>query len=295
MCSSDLLNTPDWLWRQMAAFGEDTARAIAGVHLLEPPLDLSIASDVEAWATRLDAEVLPTGSLRLRGGGAVPELAGFAEGKWWVQDAAAALPARLLLHNLAQGARVADLCAAPGGKTAQLAAAGMLVTAVDRDARRLDRVRENLTRLHLNATLVAADAATWKPPQPFDAVLLDAPCTATGTIRRNPDIAWHKDEASALALARVQDALLQAAANMLAPRGSLVYCVCSLDRREGLERVAKFLSQRPDFRRVPVAANEVGGLPELITGDGDLRTLPAHLADRGGMDGFYAARLTRAG
>jgi 16S rRNA (cytosine967-C5)-methyltransferase len=189
------LDTPDWLWDAWtAAYGEAAARAIASSHLGEPPLDLSVRGDGPAraaWAGKLDAEVLPNGTLRLPPGrGEVTRLAGYDEGAWWVQDAAAALPARLL--GPVEGRRVIDLCAAPGGKTAQLAAAGAEVTAVERSASRLAQLRENLARLGLEATTVAADATTWRPRDPADAVLLDAPCSATGTLRRHPDIAHLK-------------------------------------------------------------------------------------------------------
>ncbi len=289
------LNTPDWLWRQLVAeVGEARARAIAEVHLHEPPLDLSVAGNAADWAAQLSAVVLPTGSLRVVSHGAVDGLPGFAEGAWWVQDAAAALPARLLLHATpgAQGALVADLCAAPGGKTAQLAAAGARVSAVDRDDARLARVGENLRRLRLPATLIAADARQWQAPHPFDAVLLDAPCTATGTIRRNPDVPWHKDAKSALDLAPVQEALLAAAARMLRPGGVLVYCVCSLDPREGRERAEAFLAAHPAFQRLPIAHDEVANL-DVVSAEGDLRTYPHHLAEQRGMDGFFAARFKR--
>jgi 16S rRNA (cytosine967-C5)-methyltransferase len=286
------LNLPEWMWRSWcAAYGEVTVRAIAAAHLLEPPLDVSVKGDPAAWAERLGAELLPTGSLRRAGGGAVPELEGYGEGAWWIQDAAAALPVRLL-GDMA-GSHVVDLCAAPGGKTCQLAAAGAAVTAVDRSDKRLQRVRANLDRLGLHAELVAADAAAWQPERQPDAVLLDAPCSATGTLRRHPDIAWLKGEADVLKLAEVQFMLLRSAARMLRPRGILVYCVCSLQPEEGPAVIARALAEGLPLRRVPVRAEEVGGLAELLTGDGDVRTLPSHLAERGGMDGFYACRLER--
>jgi 16S rRNA (cytosine967-C5)-methyltransferase len=291
---SPRLDTPDWLWRAWhAAYGPETARAIAEAHQHEAPLDLTLkpGEDAAVWAARLGAEVLPTGSLRLAQHDVrVPDLPGFAAGAWWVQDAAAALPARLL--GVRPGDRVIDLCAAPGGKTAQLAAAGAQVTAVERAPDRAARLRENLARLGLAAAVVEADAATWRPPEPADAVLLDAPCTATGTIRRHPDILRNKRAADVGALAAVQDALLANAAAMLRPGGRLVYAVCSLQPEEGEGALARAaaLPLRPD----PVAPAELPGLAEAITRTGVLRTTPALWAGRGGMDGFFAARLIRA-
>lgn len=287
-------NTPKWLWLDwVATYGEATARAIAEAHLNEAPLDLTLrpGADPAEWATKLDAEVLPTGSLRRRAGGSVAELPGFADGQWWVQDAAAALPARLL--GDVSGQRVIDLCAAPGGKTLQLAAAGAEVTAVDRSARRLRRVTENLGRLGLSATVVDADAKTWRPAHLADAVLLDAPCSATGTIRRHPDVARHKTPDDVDALSATQQALLRAATEMVKPGGLIVYCTCSLQAEEGPAQIATALDLDLPVERVAIAAAEVGGLDELITADGDLRTLPCHLPGKGGLDGFFAARLRR--
>ncbi|MEX0814130.1 MAG: RsmB/NOP family class I SAM-dependent RNA methyltransferase, partial [Dongiaceae bacterium] len=213
------------------------------------------------------------------------------EGAWWVQDAAAALPARLL--GPVAGLRVVDLCAAPGGKTAQLAAAGADVTAVDRSAARLERLAANLARLHLTARIVAADAAQWRPPAPAEAVLLDAPCTATGTIRRHPDIPWLKTADDLAKLVPLQDRLLAAAVEMTAPGGVLVYCVCSLQPEEGPQRIAALLAAGAPVAPLPIDPAEIGGLAEAITGTGELRTLPCHLAGLGGLDGFYAARLRR--
>ncbi len=289
------LNTPDWLWRAWtAAYGEATAHAIAGAHLQEPPpLDLTPRADPHAWAGVLDAEVLPTGTLRRPGGGNVADLPGYAEGAWWVQDAGATLPARLL--GDVAGRRVLDLAAAPGGKTAQLAAAGARVTAVDRGDSRNARVRQNLDRLGLEAEVVTADATEWRPDAPADAVLLDAPCTATGTLRRNPDVAHLKTPDAVRAATDLQDALLEAAAAMTAPGGTLVYCVCSLQPEEAEQRVAAFLERHPGAARRPVTADEAAGRADWLTPDGDLRTLPCHLAERGGMDAFYAARLVMPG
>lgn len=286
------LNTPDWLWQSwLGAYGETTARAIAEAHLHEAPTDISVATDPTLWAERLDAELLPTGSLRRPAGGDIARLPGFTEGAWWVQDMAAALPARLLGDM--QGKDVADLCAAPGGKALQLATAGARVTAVDRSARRLERFRQNLERLHLAATIVAADVAGWQPGQQFDGVLLDAPCTATGTLRRHPDGLRLKGPGDVAALADQQAALLRAAVALTRPGGTLVYCVCSLEAEEGPRQVERLLAAGLPVRRLPIAAAEVGGLSELITPEGDLRTLPCHLADKGGMDAFFAARFQR--
>ncbi len=288
------LNTPGWLWRSWrGAYGEATARAIAEAHLAEPPLDITVKRHAEGWARRLDAQILPTGTLRRALGGAVEDLDGYAQGDWWVQDAAAVLPARLL--GDVAGETVIDLCAAPGGKTAQLAAAGAHVVAVDHSAPRLDRLRQNLARLGLAAETIAADATRWRPPAPVRFVLLDAPCSATGTIRRHPDIPHLKKPTDVRRLAALQDRLLDAAYPMLAPGGTLVYCVCSLEPEEGPKRIEAVGTRAPGLERVAITADEIGGLSELVTGDGDLRILPCHLADRGGLDGFFVARLRRIG
>jgi 16S rRNA (cytosine967-C5)-methyltransferase len=286
------LNTPDWLWRSwVAAYGETVCRAIAEAHLAEPPLDLTVPVDGARWAALLGANVLPTGTLRRAAGGAVSELPGYGEGAWWVQDAAAALPARLL--GDVAGRTVVDICAAPGGKTAQLAAAGARVIAVDRSATRLKRLEENLRRLKLTAETVAADGAEWRPQAPLPFVLLDAPCASTGAIRRHPDVPRLKTPQDVARLTVAQDRLLAAASLMLAPGGVLVYCVCSLEAEEGPERVAALMAMGAPVKRLPIKPSEVSGLVELITADGDLRTLPCHLPNVGGMDGFYAARLVR--
>ena len=294
------LDTPDWLLaRWTASYGAATAHAIAAANGNEGALDLTVKSDPEFWAAKLGGRVLPTGSVRTIAHGAVTALPGFAEGAWWVQDAAAALPARLF--GDIRGRRVADLCAAPGGKTAQLAAAGALVTAVDRAPARMTRLADNLARLSLAAELVCADAAAWAPEQQFDAVLLDAPCSATGTIRRHPDIPWLKSEADIVKLAGLQRRLIERAAALIKPGGTLVYCTCSLQPEENETIVADVLARDPSLRRAPIAAAEVFGHAfdhgEFITKDGDLRTLPCQLPDAdsrlSGLDGFYAARLVK--
>jgi 16S rRNA (cytosine967-C5)-methyltransferase len=291
-----VLDTPGWLLaRWIKTYGEPTARAIAAANGHEPALDVTVKSDAETWAARLNGRMLPTGTVRTIAHGTVTALPGFAEGAWWVQDAAAALPARLF--GDLSGRRVADLCAAPGGKTAQLAASGARVTAVDRAEARLNRVRENLARLSLHAELVCADVAAWNPEQTFDAVLLDAPCSSTGAIRRHPDVPWLKRAADIAALSRVQAQLLEHALALTRSGGTLIYCTCSLEPEENEEVVAALLARDSGVRRVPITAGEVFGRAEFISPDGDLRTLPCQLPDPdsrlAGLDGFYATRLEK--
>lgn len=293
---ADRLNTPDWLFESWTeTYGEDQARAIASAHKREAALDLTVKQDPEAWAQRLEGAVVGAGTVRLSKKGAVDKLEGFEDGAWWVQDAAASLPARLL--GDISGKRVADLCAAPGGKTAQLAAAGANVTAVDISKSRLKRVSENLDRLNLAAEIVASDLREWEPAEPFDAILLDAPCSATGTIRRHPDVPWIKRPRDIEKLAEIQAELLRRVSGWLKPGGMLVYCTCSLERSEGEGQIGAFLSDVPGFEVVPVLPKEIGGLSQCITPEGYLRTLPCHLTDTeniaGGLDGFFAARLKR--
>jgi 16S rRNA (cytosine967-C5)-methyltransferase len=287
------LDTPDWLMaRWVASYGADTARAIAVANGQEPALDLTVKRDPEHWAEKLGGRVLPTGSVRAIVHGPVSQLPGFGDGAWWVQDAAAALPAKLL--GDVAGQTVADLCAAPGGKTAQLAAAGARVVAVDRAAGRLERLKQNLARLRLAAEVIEANVAQWHAG-PFDAVLLDAPCSSTGTIRRHPDIPWLKGEGDIAALAALQRRLLAQAMTLVKPGGTLVYCTCSLEPEEGVEVVRELLTGNPSVQRRPIAADEID--PAWLTPEGDLRTLPYHLGDAdsrmAGIDGFYAARLHR--
>ena len=291
-CDPLAINTPEWLaarWR--SAFGEAAARAIAVAHLKEPPLDLSVRSDAAGWAERLGGIVLPTGTVRLAGARAVTDLPGFSDGAWWVQDCAASLPAMLL--GARAGERVLDLCAAPGGKTAQLAVSGAQVTAVDRSAPRMARLRDNLARLGLSADCHVGDAETFTAPV-FERVLLDAPCSATGIIRRHPDVAWNKTLADVATLADLQSRLLDRAWTLLAPGGTLVFATCSLEREEGEHQIAAFLSRTMQARLVSIAAEEIGGMAEMITAEGYLRALPSHLAELGGCDGFFAARLVKS-
>src|SRR6516165_8222795 len=288
-------DTPPWLMARWArSYGQETAHAIAAAYGQEPALDFSVKDDAGSWADRLGGRMLPTGSVRARVHGAAAHLAGYAEGTWWVQDAAAALPTRLL--GDVAGSTVADLCAAPGGKTAQLAAAGAKVVAVDRAEGRLERLRQNLARLKLEAEIVHADVLDWRAG-PFDRVLLDAPCSSTGTIRRHPDIPWIKRESDIAALASVQRRLMARAAELVKPGGLLVYCTCSLEPEGGIEIVRDLLAGGAPLVRRPIEPGEAEIPAEWLTAEGELRTLPCHLADpdptMAGLDGFYAARLER--
>jgi 16S rRNA (cytosine967-C5)-methyltransferase len=290
-------NIPPWLFaRWRADYGDGAAKRIADASLEEAALDISVKSDPQGWIEQLGGRVLPTGSLRLAPAGRIEALPGYDAGAWWVQDAAAALPAQLF--GDITGKRVADLCAAPGGKTAQLVAMGAHVTAVDMRPERLKRLAQNLERLALDCTTVAADAASWSPEQTFDAVLLDAPCTATGTIRRHPDILHLKRESDVAGLAPLQERLLNNAAKLVSQGGTLIYCVCSLEHAEGEHQVARFLERHSNFERWPVKPGDFGIEAEWLTAQGELRTLPFHLAGEGanpgGLDGFYAARLVRS-
>jgi 16S rRNA (cytosine967-C5)-methyltransferase len=283
---------PSWLFaRWQAAFGDAGARAIAAAIANEPDTDLTSKdpADTEALAALLEGTVLPGGSIRTARRGDLAEWPAFAEGRWWVQDAGAAIPARLL--NIQPGQTALDLCAAPGGKTLQLAAAGVSVVAIDRSPDRLKRVSENLARMNLTAEVVAADARTWADKRTFDAVLLDAPCSATGTFRRHPDVLWAAAPGDIASLAGVQIRMLDSAAGRVKPGGRLVYCVCSLEPEEGEAQIRGFLARHPDFSLEPVAAGEGGAPADSVSPEGWLRILPHHL--EGGIDGFFAARMIR--
>jgi 16S rRNA (cytosine967-C5)-methyltransferase len=296
---AETLDIPPWLLQRWTAhYGEATAKEIALAIGHEPSLDLTVKSDASQWAARLHGELLPLGTVRTLLQGSVTMLPGFSEGQWWVQDAAAALPARLF--GDIKGKTIADFCAAPGGKTAQLAQAGANVTALDRSPARIARLKDNLTRLSLPAEAVVADATEWQNGNAdgFDGILIDAPCTSTGTIRRHPDVAWLRQEADIAALTALQRRLLQKAAHLLRPGGTLVYCTCSLEPEEGEAQIAALLAADSGLKRVPIAAHEVAGLTDILTADGDLRTLPCHLPHDdprlAGLDGFYAARLVKS-
>ncbi len=283
---------PDWLRGALQnAYGAKVTQAIEAAHLVPTPLDLTLRGPCPEG---LAGELLPTGSLRLHDPGQISALPGYAEGAWWVQDAAAALPARLL-SDMA-GARVLDLCAAPGGKTMQLAAMGMEVTALDISAARMARLRDNLTRTGLQAELVVADALDWRPDTPFDAILLDAPCSATGTIRRHPELPFLRKREQVTQLRALQAALLDRALDpaqgLLRAGGRVVYCTCSLLPSEGEDQIRAALGRHP-ARALPA------DLPELPaawrTTEGGLRTRPDFWPERGGIDGFFIAALQHEG
>lgn len=285
---------PDWLYaRWRAAYGEAAAERLAAKIVEEPPTDLSLRDPAEATALAeaLEGVVLPGHTVRTPKRGDLAAWPGFAEGRWWVQDAAAALPARLLAPE--PGQTVLDLCAAPGGKTLQLAAMGASVTALDRSPDRLVRVGENLERMKLKAEIVHADAGRWDDPRAFDAVLLDAPCSATGTYRRHPDVLWTSKPTDIAPLAMEQARLLDAAAGRVKPGGRLIYCVCSLETEEGEGQIAGFLARRPEMRLDPIQPGEGGAPIEALRADGTLRLLPSMDPPAGGLDGFYIARFRR--
>ncbi|MEP7452475.1 RsmB/NOP family class I SAM-dependent RNA methyltransferase [Phyllobacterium sp. SB3] len=290
-------NVPEWFEQTLiAAYGKDKAKAILDIQAKEPPIDLTVKGNMAEWAEKLGGIALPTGSVRLGTvEGSLTELPGFAEGEWWVQDTAASLPAKLF--GDIKGQRVADLCAAPGGKTAQLAHAGANVTALDLSANRLKRLRGNLERLGLVAETVEANLSAYTPAEPFDAILLDAPCSSTGTVRRHPDVPWTKTPEDVRKLANLQAKLLDHAVTIVRPGGIVVFSNCSLDPLEGEIVSRELLAKNPAIELVPVTKEEVGGVAELITPEGFVRSTPADLPHENpalsGMDGFFAARFRR--
>jgi 16S rRNA (cytosine967-C5)-methyltransferase len=291
------LNTPEWLLKTwIDDHGLRAAAQIAKANLSEAPLDITLKDPATKnyWAGQLKASELATGSLRRISGGAVHELPGFAEGAWWVQDAAAAIPARLF--GDVQGKTVVDLCAAPGGKTIQLAAMGANVIALDRSAQRLKRLEQNIKRLNFEDKVkaVVEDASVWKPMEAPQFILLDAPCTATGTIRRNPDVPYLKSQADEGRMVSLQASILQNAFRILAPGGILIYCTCSLQKSEGEDQVQALLESEPSAIKLAIKPEEIGGIDEPVTEEGDLRILPFHQAASGGMDGFFISRITKA-
>ena len=285
---------PQWLLEQwIKDYGLNEAAQIAEACLKEASTDITVKGDFEQWRDTLEADILPTKSLRLKEGGNITLLEGFEGGHWWVQDASAALPAKLF--GALKDKKVIDLCAAPGGKTAQLANAGAQVIALDRSAKRMERLAENMDRLGFDEMVEVAigDGALWQPPEPVDAVLLDAPCSATGTIRRHPDVMHLKTGHDVKRLGDLQGRLLENSAKMVKSGGVIIYCTCSLQKIEGERQIEQFLKNNSDFARQPIMADEVGGLKDLITPEGDVRILPYHLSDKGGMDGFYVVRLVK--
>ncbi len=291
-------DAPDWFINRLnKAYGPERTTQILAAHRVEPPMDFTVKAEPQRWADAFGGIVLPTGSVRApRLPALVLELPGFSDGAWWVQDAAAALPARLFGN--VKGLRIADLCAAPGGKTAQLASAGALVTAVDSSRNRSARLKTNLDRLGLSAEIVEADTLKWQPAQPFDAVLLDAPCSSTGTVRRHPDVPWTKSFADVEKLAGLQRRLLDNAVRMLKPGGRIVFSNCSLDPLEGEDMIRRFLKENPGIVLDPIEPGEISGGDAFVTPEGWLRTTPADMAMQepslSGMDGFFAARLRKA-
>ncbi|TWF46600.1 16S rRNA (cytosine967-C5)-methyltransferase [Neorhizobium alkalisoli] len=286
---------PDWFRKRLAAaYGAEEAERIAEAQLVPAAIDMTVKSDPKAWAERLGGKVLPTGSIRLAAfEGSVTGLEGFDQGEWWIQDAAAAIPAKLF--GDISGKRIADLCAAPGGKTAQLIAAGAKVTAVEQSSNRLARLKENLGRLGLEAELVGGDLFDFQPDEPLDGILLDAPCSSTGTTRRHPDVLWTKGPEDIGKLAVLQERMLRHALTLVKPGGIVVFSNCSLDPIEGEKLVAKIIGDTKNVSRVPVDPKDWPGLESAITELGEFRTTPAMLPgdDKfvGGMDGFFASVL----
>lgn len=291
------LNTPEWLMKTwIADYGLKQTAQIMTANLTEAPLDITVKdpSQRESWSDVLEADIFPTGTLRRESGGSVFELEGFDDGHWWVQDASAAIPATLF-GNI-DGKTVIDLCAAPGGKTAQLASMGAHVMALDRSAQRLRKMEDNLKRLRLidKVEAIAADASVWKPRQRADYILLDSPCTATGTMRRHPDLQHLKSPKDLESLKNIQQRLLRNAFAMLEPGGVLIYCTCSLQKSEGEDQVAQLLREEQRAFKLAIAPKEVGDLSEIITEHGDIRILPFIKADIGGMDGFFISRIGKS-
>ncbi len=289
----DLPCMPDWFMQRLTeVYGRENALAIAASQLEPPTIDLTVKADAEGWAERLGGQVLPTGSVRLdRFRGSVTALEGFDDGAWWVQDAAAAIPAKLF--GDLTGKRVADLCAAPGGKTAQLVLAGGDVLAVEQSKTRLKRLESNLARLGLPADMLCKDLLNIDEAESFDAILLDAPCSSTGTTRRHPDVLWTKDAGDIAKLAALQEKLLRHAVTLLKPGGRLVFSNCSIDPSEGEDVVDRVLADMPGLRLVAINPSDWPGLETAITPRGEFRTTPAMLAKQGGLDGFYAAVIAK--
>ena len=287
------VNIPGWIrgeWER--AYGRQAGRKMSAQLMKDPVLDVSVKANASDWAVKLGGEAIAAQSVRLGKIGDVTALEGFDAGDWWAQDVAASLPVQLL--GDVKGLRVLDMCAAPGGKTMQLAAKGAIVTALDKSEGRLERVKENLDRTKLSAEIICADALEWAPEGDlYDIVLLDAPCSATGTFRRHPDVLYNRSPKDVANLVRLQDKLLAKAAEFVPPGGTLLYCTCSLMPKEGQPRVDTFLQNLSDFRLIPILNVPSLALPQEAFSEGSLRSLPYYLEDKGGMDGFFIARLER--
>ncbi len=287
------INVPGWIrgdWER--SYGRQAGRKLAAELVKEPKLDLTVKSDAAGWADKLDGQPMGAQTVRLDKIGDVTALEGFEAGEWWAQDLAASLPVQLL--GDVKGQNILDICAAPGGKTMQLAAKGANVTALDKSEGRLKRVAENLARTNLNAEIICADALEWSPEQAqFDTVLLDAPCSATGTFRRHPDVLYNRTPKDLANLVRLQDKLLVKTADLVKPGGTLLYCTCSLQSDEAAPRIEAFLQKMPEFRLIPILSVPGLELPEAAFSGGFLRTIPYFNGDEGGMDGFFVARLMR--
>ncbi len=285
-------NIPKWILNRWdTRYGKETVKEIINQILQEAPLDLALLpqAQLDEWAIKLKAEKLPLGGLRIKNAGNIRDLPGYEDGMWWVQDLAAQLPAHLL--GAGKGDKLLDICAAPGGKTLQSVASGLKVTAVDISKRRLERLHENLRRLSLNAEIIETDILKFEPKKQWQYILVDAPCSSTGTIRRHPEILWSYREDKIKSLAILQQKMLDKAAQLLAPGGTLIYCTCSMEIEEGPGQINALLERNSTLKRKGISASELPGLEQSILQTGDVQTLPHYF--NGGMDGFFISRLIK--
>ena len=288
------LNTPAWmLARWQAIYGSDVTEQIVAQHVQDPPIDLTVKTDPQNWVKKFHGTLLPTGTVRCVPQGPLNEWEGYEAGDWWAQDVSAAIPATLF--GDLSGLTVYDLCAAPGGKTAQLCQQGANVIAIDKSAARLSILHQNLTRLKLEAQCIHTDVLNWRPTQKADAILLDAPCSATGTARRHPDMPWHKKESDIKLLANLQFKLLAKSLSFVKPGGLIIYCTCSLEPEEGEHQIDKLIREfRGQIKRLPIRAQEISVSEGALLSSGDMRLLPHYGSDNRGMDGFFISRLSYA-